>query len=69
MLSGASVHVGDVVKMKKAHPCGSSEWEVTRTGVDFVLKCCGCGRFVMLNRAKLEKAAKAVVRSNQQPEK
>ena len=67
MLSGASVHVGDVVKMKKAHPCGSSEWEVTRTGVDFVLKCCGCGRFVMLNRSKFEKAAKAVVSSKEQP--
>ena len=67
MLSGASVHVGDVVKMKKAHPCGSSEWEVTRTGVDFVLKCCGCGRFVMLNHNKFEKAAKAVVSSKEQP--
>ena len=63
------IRVNDILTMKKAHPCGSSEWEVTRTGVDFVLKCCGCGRFVMLNRAKFEKTAKAVVRSNQQPEK
>ena len=35
--------VGDVVKLKKAHPCGSSEWEILRTGADFRLKCMGCG--------------------------
>ena len=67
MLSGASVHVGDVVKMKKAHPCGSDEWEITRTGMDFGMKCCGCGHFVMLARRKFEKAAKAVVKNAQQP--
>ena len=67
MLSGSSVHVGDVVKMKKAHPCGSDEWEITRTGMDFGMKCCGCGHFVMLARGKFEKAAKAVVKNAQQP--
>ena len=55
--------VGDIVKMKKAHPCGSDEWEITRTGMDFGMKCCGCGHFVMLARTKFEKAAKAVVKS------
>ena len=49
MLAASSVHVGDVVKMKKAHPCGSDEWEITRTGMDFGMKCCGCGHFVMLS--------------------
>lgn len=67
MLSGSFVHVGDVVKMKKAHPCGSDEWEITRTGMDFGMKCCGCGHFVMLARSKFEKAAKAIVKSVQQP--
>ncbi len=63
MLSGKDVNVGDIVKMKKAHPCGSDEWEITRTGMDFGMKCCGCGHFVMLARTKFGKAAKAVVKS------
>lgn len=63
MLSGKDIQVGDVVKMKKAHPCGSDEWEITRTGMDFGMKCCGCGHYVMLARTKFEKAAKAVVKS------
>lgn len=62
MLSAKDVHIGDVIKMKKAHPCGSDEWEITRTGMDFGMKCCGCGHYVMLARAKFEKAAKAFVR-------
>ncbi len=53
--------IGDIVKMKKAHPCGSSEWEITRTGMDFGLKCCGCGHFVMMPRPKFVKAARAIV--------
>ena len=63
MLSGKDVNVGDIVKMKKAHPCGSDKWEITRTGMDFGMKCCGCGHFVMLARTKFEKAVKAVVKS------
>ena len=35
--------VGDIVKLKKQHPCGSSEWEILRVGADFRLKCTGCG--------------------------
>jgi hypothetical protein len=53
--------VGDVVKMKKTHPCGSDQWEITRVGMDFGLKCQGCGRWVMIPRPKFEKAVKAVV--------
>ena len=37
--------VGDIVKLKKPHPCGSSEWEILRVGADFRLKCMGCGRY------------------------
>ena len=40
--------VGDIVQMKKDHPCGSNQWEILRTGIDFRIKCCGCGHMVML---------------------
>lgn len=53
--------IGDIVKMKKQHPCGSALWEVTRTGIDFGLKCQKCGHFVLMPRPKFEKAVKAIV--------
>ena len=53
--------IGDIVKMKKQHPCGSDQWEILRTGMVFGIKCCGCGRFVMLPRPKFEKSVKAIV--------
>ena len=46
---------GDIVKMKKKHPCGSFEWEILRTGADFRLKCLGCGHQIMADRRMLEK--------------
>lgn len=55
--------VGDIVRMKKAHPCGSYEWEILRVGMDFGIKCRGCGHFVMLPRAKFEKAVKDILES------
>ena len=54
-------NVGDVVKMRKAHPCGSALWQITRTGMDFGMKCQGCGHFVMLPRGKFERMVKSVV--------
>lgn len=54
-------NVGDIVKMRKAHPCGSDLWQVTRTGMDFGMKCRGCGHFVMLPRVKFERMVKSVV--------
>lgn len=54
-------NVGDIVKMKKGHPCGSDRWLITRTGIDFGLKCLGCGRQVMIPRPKFEKAVKVVL--------
>lgn len=45
-------NVGDIVRTKKQHPCGSKLWEITRVGVDFKLKCLGCGHVVMLERPK-----------------
>ncbi|MGE5559109.1 MAG: DUF951 domain-containing protein [Bacillota bacterium] len=53
-------HLGDVVKMKKPHPCGGFEWEILRVGMDFRLKCLTCGHVVLIPRLKLEKGAKAV---------
>ena len=50
--------VGDVVKMKKAHPCGSDEWEVKRIGTDFLIHCKGCGHQLLISRPKFEKAVK-----------
>ncbi len=50
--------VGDIVETKKAHPCGSKTWEITRIGVDFKLKCQGCGHTVMIEREKALKAIK-----------
>ncbi len=50
--------VGDVVQLKKKHPCGASEWEILRVGADFRLKCLGCGRQVMLPRTQVEKNVK-----------
>ena len=45
-------NIGDIVKTKKQHPCGSKLWEITRVDVDFKLKCLGCGHTIMLERSK-----------------
>ncbi len=55
------IHVGDVLKLKKPHPCGSSEWEVLRVGADFRLKCKGCDRQIMIARRLLEKNIKQIL--------
>ena len=47
--------VGEIVKLKKAHPCGSQEWEILRVGADFRLKCEGCGHQSMVPRKLVEK--------------
>ena len=52
-------NIGDIVKTKKEHPCGSKEWEITRIGVDFKLKCSGCKHVVILPR---EKAIKIITK-------
>ena len=53
--------VGDIVKLKKPHPCGSQEWEILRVGADLRLKCLGCGHEVMQPRRKVEKMIRKVV--------
>lgn len=58
-----NIQVNDVVRLKKQHPCGSYEWEVLRAGMDFRIKCCGCGHQVMIPRVKLEKSIKEITSS------
>ena len=56
------IQVGDILTMKKKHPCGSCQWEVLRIGADFKLRCAGCGHEVMGARSKFEKNIKSVDR-------
>jgi len=53
--------MGDVIRLRKPHPCGGYEWEVTRLGADIGLRCGGCGRRLMLGRSTLERRLKAFV--------
>ncbi len=55
MTESMDINVGDVIRMKKKHPCGSDEWEVLRVGADFRLKCAGCGHQIMTPRKNVEK--------------
>ncbi len=50
--------VGDIVKLKKPHPCGTNEWKILRVGADFRLECTGCGHQVMIARKLVEKNTK-----------
>lgn len=58
--TGMVYEVGDVVKLKKPHPCGSHEWEILRIGADFRLKCRGCGHQVMMARTLVEKSTRGL---------
>lgn len=62
------INLGDIIKLKKPHPCGSQEWEVLRVGMDFRLKCMGCGHQVMLARKIVEKNIRGI-RKKEQEEK
>lgn len=54
-------NLGDIVEMKKQHPCGSNRFEIIRVGADIKIKCTGCGRIVMIPRGKFKKEAKKIV--------
>ena len=56
------VRLGDILHMKKQHPCGTAAFEVLRIGMDFRLKCIGCGHEMMIPRLKAEKNIRKVVR-------
>lgn len=53
--------IGDIVTLKKPHPCGSKDWEILRVGADFRLKCRGCGHQIMVPRRLVEKNTKAKI--------
>jgi len=59
------IRVGDVLTMKKKHPCGSSRWEVLRIGADFKMRCLGCGHEIMNPRSKIEKGIRRVERDGE----
>ena len=54
------IRVGDIITMKKPHPCGEKKWQCLRTGADFRLRCMGCGHEVMVQRHKAEKTITSV---------
>ena len=54
------IHVGDILELKKPHPCGKRHFKVMRTGSEVRLVCLNCGRDMVMERLKLEKAIKAV---------
>jgi hypothetical protein len=56
-------HLGDVIELKRPHPCGSVTWEVLRTGADLRLRCTGCGRIVLLPRVRVEQRLVRIVDS------
>ncbi len=58
--------VGDIVKLKKPHPCGSKEWEILRVGMDFRLRCLGCDHQIMVPRKLVEKNTRGL-RKKEEP--
>ena len=57
------LNVNDIVTPKKQHPCGSSQWEILRTGADIKMRCLGCNHQVMLARSTVEKSIKSIPNS------
>jgi len=62
------IHLDDVVRLRKPHPCGGYEWVVVRLGADIGLRCTTCGRRVLLPRRELEKRLKTFVSRAEPPE-
>ena len=62
MIPAKEFGLGDIVQMKKQHPCGTNEWEIIRMGMDIRIKCTGCQHSVLIPRSKFEKKLKKVLR-------
>ncbi len=60
------IRVGDTLELKKQHPCGSKEWQVLRVGMDFKLRCAGCGHEMMIPRSRAEKSVKKIKRAEEE---
>lgn len=54
--------LGNIVEMKKGHPCGANEWEIIRLGADIKIKCVNCGRVVMISRIEFNKKIKKILK-------
>jgi hypothetical protein len=61
MYTNEDIRLGDVVRMRKAHPCGSSQWEIVRLGADIGIRCHGCGRRVLLPRRQFTRQVKTLL--------
>jgi hypothetical protein len=61
------IRLGDIVRMRKPHPCGSSEWEVVRLGADIGMRCIGCERRVLIPRSQFMRQVKALIRPGPPP--
>lgn len=59
------VRVGDILTMKKKHPCGSDRWQVLRIGMDFKLRCLGCSHEIMSPRNNIERNIKKIQRAEE----
>ncbi len=59
------IRLNDILVMKKPHPCGEKQWKVLRVGMDFRLRCLGCGHEVMITRQKAEKNLREVLRDGE----
>jgi hypothetical protein len=60
------IRLGDIVRLKKKHPCGSYEWQVVRLGADIGIKCRGCNRRVLLERRDFERRVKEFISRGEQ---
>lgn len=63
-MTDMEISVGDILVMKKAHPCGEKKWKVLRTGADIRMKCLGCGHELMTPRFKIEKNIRSIEKEN-----
>jgi hypothetical protein len=61
MVKIVPIEIGDIVRLKKQHPCGVNEWEVEKLGMDIGLKCSGCGRKVRLMRSQFDRRFRGYV--------
>ena len=55
------MRLGDIIRLRKKHPCGSDEWQIERVGIDIRIRCLGCQRQVLVERPILERKIKALV--------
>lgn len=61
MQAPLDLHLGDIVRLRKPHPCGSYEWEVVRVGADIGIRCCHCRRRILMPRSDLRRKLKSLI--------